>query len=246
MDSGDPPVPRTIVPKTLACLLLISALTFLPACGGGGGGGGDDGGGGGGTDPFLINVSDCAGEALEVADGLLAAMTRVIDEVNGNDAPDTTYQAPFIVTAGADFDGDGFNEGSLSGSVASSFELADGFGVNEALTVRWNIDSGAAGEGEFEFFRDSATTMGVSGFAIIEAIDSCDFSITGLTLMIDNTARLETATGNMQISGDDGSGNSISGTLTIPTPGTAIFVGQFNGVDVSFDIDLTTFVVTLN
>jgi len=232
------------VPKTLTSLLLIISLTYLPACGGGGGG--DDGGGVGGPDPFLINLSDCSGDALQVVDGVFAAMTRVIDEINGNDAPDTTYQAPFIVTAGADFDGDGFNEGSLSGTVESSFELADGLDVNEAFTVRWNIDSGAMGEGEFDIVRASATTMGVSGFAIIQAIDSCDFSVTGLILTLDNTARLETATGSMQIAGDDGGGNSISGILTIAIPGTANFDGQFNGVDVNFDIDLTTFVVTLN
>lgn len=232
------------MPKTLTSLLLIISLTYLPACGGGGGG--DDGGGVGGPDPFLINLSDCSGDALQVVDGVFAAMTRVIDEINGNDAPDTTYQAPFIVTAGADFDGDGFNEGSLSGTVESSFELADGLDVNEAFTVRWNIDSGAMGEGEFDIVRASATTMGVSGFAIIQAIDSCDFSVTGLILTLDNTARLETATGSMQIAGDDGGGNSISGILTIAIPGTANFDGQFNGVDVNFDIDLTTFVVTLN
>ncbi len=233
------------MPKTLTSLLLIISLTYLPACGGGGGGG-DDGGGGGGTDPILINLSDCAGDALQVADGVFAALTRVIDEINGIDAPDTTYLAPFIVTAGADFDGDGFNEGSLSGSVESSFELADGLDVNEAFTARWKIDSGAVGEGEFDIGRVSATTIGVSGFAIIQAIDSCEFSVTGLNLTLDNTARLETAIGSMQIAGNDGGGNSISGILTIPIPGTANFEGQFNGIDVNFDIDLTTFVVTLN
>ena len=65
-------MPRTIVPKTLASLLLIISLTYLPACGGGGGG--DDGGGGGGPDPILINLIDCAGDALQVANGTLAAM----------------------------------------------------------------------------------------------------------------------------------------------------------------------------
>ena len=237
-------MPRTIVPKTLASLLLIISLTYLPACGGGGGG--DDGGGGGGPDPILINLIDCAGDALQVANGTLAAMFRVVDEVNGIDAPDTTYQAPFIVIAGADFDGDGFNEGNLSGSVDSSFDISDGFDVNESLATNWIIDSGATGDGQFEFFRDSATTLGMTGRATIMAIDSCQITITSIGLALDNNASLETVVGSMEIVGSDGGTNSISGVLTFDGAGTANVDGQFNGVNVDFDVDLTTFVVTLN
>ena len=230
------------MPKTFACLLIVVSLIALPACGGGGGGGGDTGGG---VDPVLVNLSDCASDSLRVANGILDAMFRVIDEVNGIDRPDTEVQAEIIVLVGADFDGDDFNEGDLNGNIMSTDDISDGLDVGESLSTIWNIVSGTVGySGQFDFTRNSATTMQLAGAGRIEAIDSCPVNITAMSLDLANNADISAMTGSITFDLSDGT-NTLDGALQLQG-GTATFSGTLNGNSVSFRINLTTFAVTIS
>jgi hypothetical protein len=215
--------------RTLLLPALLLASLLLPACGGGGGGKS--------TDPNLVAAAQCVSDGLANLDEIFASVSEFLASIGGSLPGGVTYDAgtgDFSIT---------MSLGTIDGNVSSMDDISDGIDPGEAASAVWSLNPAVGmtvtGSGVFDLSRTTTTVFSVTGQG--SAVDgTCALNATNVDLTLDLASSLGPV-GSFDFDAATTTG-AVAGTMSFDGSDTADVTATFGGIQVSFSIDLNTFV----
>jgi hypothetical protein len=224
--------------KQLALLILLPVLCI----------GGCNSDGGTPIDPTLQSLADCTGVGFGDTANIFNSCFDLLVAITSpqNTPPNVTYDAQTgAYTVDVDLDDNGTGDITIGGVVTSAFDLTDGIQPGESLDVPWTVTNGPlTGGGAFNINWAQLDLVQITGNGGVASGQSCGFDVTNLDLSL-NPFTIDSIppVGSMDFDVDDAL-DLLSGTISMDGTQTAIVDADFAGLDVTFYIDLNTYLVS--
>jgi hypothetical protein len=224
--------------KHLAILILLPVFCI----------GGCNSDGGTPVDPTLASLADCTGAGFGETAAIFDSVFDLLVAINSpqNTPPNVTYDAPSgAYSVDVDLDDNGTGDITIEGIVTSGFDLTDGIQPGESLDVPWTVTNGPlTGGGAFNINWAQLDLVQITGNGGVASGQSCGFDVTNLDLSL-NPFTIDSIppVGSMDFDVDDAL-DLLSGTISMDGTQTAIVDADFAGLDVTFYIDLNTYLVS--
>jgi hypothetical protein len=224
--------------QKLICALVLTPLLIVAGCG--------SDGNSTPLDPALLALGDCSAQAMEdmilVTDALPKLINTIINPLAPPD-PDVTWN-PLTgdFTLGIDVDGDTIADVTSTGTVSLLGDFSDGVQVGEGLSVAWSaVDPQLTGSGTFDFTLAPLGMMDITGLGSVSPDLTCTVDIPDIDLSINLLSPSTDPTGTVDFTTSNGV-DDLTGTVTLNGTSQALVSALFNGLSVSFRIDLNTFI----